>query len=41
MKTRTYGEVWQDFRRKLLREGFSEQELRRVHIKWKKLGRQA
>lgn len=41
MKIRTYGEIWQDFRTKFLRDNVSEYELRRIHIKWKKLGRQA
>lgn len=37
MSTKTYDQIWREWSAKYLRQGYGEHELRKIHIKWKKI----
>lgn len=36
---KTYGEIWTEYQAKFRNQGLSENELYRIHAKWRKLGK--
>ena len=36
---KTYGQIWQEFLAKAVQRGYSPAEARRVHVKWRSVGK--